>query len=581
MLTHDQIKAYQTAAEEIARPMAEYLIKDIARRVSEAGQLTSTATYEIWRAQQLGVSQKEIKKQLQKILKVSRKDLQKLLSQSAEVGYDFDIKNLPYARSVSFAENVVLQQIVDAAIKTAGDELENITQTLGMVGPDGKAYPLQQAYQKSMDYAFEQVVTGAADYNTAIRQACKNLALFGIRVIDYESGVHTNLEAAVRRNIMGGLGLMQEQVSQQNHDKFGADGWEISAHAACAPDHEPIQGKQYTDAQYDALNDSLARRIGTLNCGHAAFPIVLGVNEPQYTDAQLAEFRRSNAEGITYQGRHYTMYKATQKQNEIERAIQRQKRRILIGEESKDADKLLTDQVKLRRLNDEYRRFCKAAGLPTRSERLQVAGFGRSQAQKAVQANRRVAKSGSSGIVKDVNLEPIEITMDSIQRVQPFECDCLDKNGQQSLKNAHRRLLMSLVAKPLGTEASAVYSLDMQKLGEFVGDDAAGRVRIPDADVPYIGIHNHPTGGTFTHTDVELFARRKNMMVLTAVGNNGSVYALEKVGTFNYLDFNQYAKRLAKKHPDRMNNPTRYAEYIEELLEGIDKCGIRYYTTGT
>lgn len=84
----------------------------------------------------------------------------------------------------------------------------------------------------------------------------------------------------MRRNIMGGLGLMQEKISAEDHDKMGADGWEISAHAASAPDHEPIQGKQYSDAEYQKLNDSLVRRIGTLNCGHAAFPIILGVSKP-------------------------------------------------------------------------------------------------------------------------------------------------------------------------------------------------------------------------------------------------------------------------------------------------------------
>lgn len=35
-------------------------------------------------------------------------------------------------------------------------------------------------------------------------------------------------------------------------------------------------------------------------------------------------------------------------------------------------------------LQSEYGKFCKATGLPTRTERLQTAGFGRSEANKAV-----------------------------------------------------------------------------------------------------------------------------------------------------------------------------------------------------
>ena len=131
---------------------------------------------------------------------------------------------------------------------------------------------------------------------------------------------------------MGGLGLMQEQISQQNHDDMGADGWEISAHAASAPDHEPIQGKQYSDKEYTALNNSLIRRIGTLNCGHAAYPIILGVSEPQYSEEELEELRQQNEEGITFEGKHYTMYEATQSQRRLERAMRSQKRKILLDE---------------------------------------------------------------------------------------------------------------------------------------------------------------------------------------------------------------------------------------------------------
>ena len=383
MLTPEQIAALRDAASQITDPINDFLLDDIARRISEAGQLTSTASYEVWRAQQLGMSQREIKKRLRKLLGVSHRDLRRLLTQSAEVGYNFDIKRLPQVQAVPFKQNAVMQQIVSAAVRLAQGDLTNITQTLGMVDPFGNALPLRDVYRACMDFAFKQVSTGAADYNTAIRRACKNLAEQGVLTIDYQSGVHTSLEAAVRRNIMGGLGLMQEQITRQNHDDFGCDGWEISAHAASAPDHEPIQGKQYSDAEYEALNNSLVRRIGTLNCGHAAFPIILGVNSPQYTPEELEKFRADNEKGITYQGRHYTSYQATQMQRKIERTMRTQKRRILVDEAAGGKDKLLTDQIKLRRLSEEYKRFSKAAGLRTQQERAEVAGFGPGQAGRA------------------------------------------------------------------------------------------------------------------------------------------------------------------------------------------------------
>ena len=182
---------------------------------------------------------------------------------------------------------------------------------------------------------------------------------------------------------MGGIGLMQEKISQQNHDDFGCDGWEISAHAASAPDHEPIQGRQYSDEAYEKLNNSLVRRIGTLNCGHAAFPIILGVDTPQYTPEELAKLRQDNENGIDYNGKHYTMYEATQHQRRLEASIRKQKRRILIAEATEDKEGLQQNQIKYQVLNQEYKRFSKAAGLRLQHERMEMPGFGSKQAREA------------------------------------------------------------------------------------------------------------------------------------------------------------------------------------------------------
>lgn len=398
MLTADQIEVLGEQARQITDPIVEFLIEDIARRVSEAGQLTSTASYQVWQLQQLGVSQRQLKKELRKRLKVSHRELRKLLTQAAEVGYDFDIRHLPYVQAVPFKSNDVIQAIVEAAVDMARSDLTNMVETLGFVNQDGVCRPLTEAYEKACDYAFQKVAFGAQDYNSAVRGAVRELAAKGIQTIDYESGVHTSLEAAVRRNVMGGLGLMQERISQQNHDDLGCNGWEISAHAASAPDHEPIQGKQYSDAQYTALNNSLVRRIGTLNCGHAAFPIILGVNSPQYTPEQLEAFRSENEKGIEYEGQHYTMYEATQHQRKLESAIRKRKKKILLDEGLHDEQRLAQDQTKLVRLNEEYARFTKAAGLRSQRERTIVSGFGKKQAAQARAAANNVFKNPPSDL---------------------------------------------------------------------------------------------------------------------------------------------------------------------------------------
>lgn len=458
MLTPEQIAALRDAAGLLADPINDFLLDDIARRIAGAGQLTSTAAYQVWRAQQLGLSQREIKKRLRRLLGVSHRELRRLLTQAAEVGYDFDIRRLPYVQAVPFARNESLQQMVSAAVQLAREDFTNLTQTLGMVGPDGAALPLQDAYRKSMDYAFEQVFTGAADYDAAIRRATRNLADLGVRVIDYESGIHTGLEAAVRRNVMGGLGLMVEQITRQNHDDLGCNGWEITAHAASAPDHEPIQGKQYSDAQYQALNGSLVRRIGTLNCGHAAFPIILGVNAPQYTPEELRKYREDNERGITYEGRHYTMYEATQQQRKVERAIRKQKNRILVDEATGDKEKLLTDQIRLQRLNQEYARFSKATGLPTQRERAMVAGFGRGQAARSTAAYQRqqALVESFTGTMREAGIS-----------VKGFESYVGDARTLEEMRTAFSRLAEQFPDTAKGLTVAYSYSPNADDLGWF------------------------------------------------------------------------------------------------------------------
>ena len=371
MLTEEQVAGLRVAFERIADPITEYICKDVARRVEQAGQFTSTAAYQIWRAQQLGMSRDDVEKAVARILKKSIPEVRELFKQAADVGYNFDIDHLS-RDAVAFEDNTSIQQIVAAAQDLAEEDLRNITQTLGFQTPDGTVHPLLEAYQRTTDFAFQKVITGATDYNTAIRQACNKLASGGVKYIDYASGVHTTLEAAIRRNMMGGLGLMVENISQKNHDDLGADGWEISAHFASAPDHEPIQGKQYSDAEYQALNDSLVRRIGTLNCGHNAFPIIMGVNSPQHTPEELERMREENAKPITYEGMTFeSKYQATQYQRRIERSIRAQERRVMLASDND----LPAAKTRLERLRAEYRRFCDAVDLRTEDERLFVSGF--------------------------------------------------------------------------------------------------------------------------------------------------------------------------------------------------------------
>ena len=108
------------------------------------------------------------------------------------------------------------------------------------------------------------------------------------------------------------------------------------------------------------------RRIGTLNCGHVASPIILGVNSPQYNAEELEKFRQDNEAGVTFDGKHYTGYEATQMQRRLERAIRAQRRRVLLA----GPEDIEPHKSRLAVLQQECEWFSKSVGLRTETERL-------------------------------------------------------------------------------------------------------------------------------------------------------------------------------------------------------------------
>ena len=79
-----------------------------------------------------------------------------------------------------------------------------------------------------------------------------------------------------------------------------------------------------------------------------------------------------NRPKTVFEGREYDDYQATQKQRQIERTIRKQKRLKAAYEAAGLTDEATAASIRLRRLNQEYKAFSKAAGLPEQRERMKV-----------------------------------------------------------------------------------------------------------------------------------------------------------------------------------------------------------------
>ena len=386
MYDDEKLEELRKRAAAIAEPIWETLLRDIVRRVRGAGGITSTAEYQIYRAEQLGLAEKAIKAAIAEQLKISDAAIDMLFEELKD-------------ETVLFEENAELRQLVEAygtvSKKTAAADYEG----LWAPGPDGKLYTVKEAYGKIMDFAWMQTATGTYDFQTAVREATKKLLERGLRVIPGKDGRSYRLEYAVRSYITNRMGEMFNAVNQMNYDAIGADGWEISAHPAPAPDHALYQGRQYSKEEYDRINNSLARKFGWWNCRHLVYPIRLGVSPRAYSDEQLQKYLDDNEKGVWYNGQHYTLSGARDRKRQLESLISQTKYDILAAEG--DEQLLKERQIRLQNQRREYERFCRETGQEPENWRTMVAAFGRSEASKAAWAARKLGMGTSTLRAKD------------------------------------------------------------------------------------------------------------------------------------------------------------------------------------
>ena len=416
MLTPDYLQGAPAELEELFLRLEEDIIADICRRIAKAGYLTDSAEHQVLRLRELGAGTEYIKQKISEYSELSDEAVDRLFFDAAQTSDEFyrkayDKVSIGYT---PYEYNDFFQQAVTASVNQTKGELRNFTQSMGFSyrGSNGQVrfHGAAEAYRDCLDYAYMQVMTGAVDHNTAIRNATRRLTEGGLQFVDYASGVRCHADVAARRAVLTGLSQMTGKVSEHNAAELGTDIVEVDAHAGARPDHAQWQGKWYSLSGKSKKYPSLkaVTGYGTVtglkgaNCRHDFYPVIEGISEPSYTEEEL---KNIDPPPFEYNGKTYTYYEATQRQRAMERSMRKTKREILAADATDDKDRFTEKSVLLRRQKEEYGRFSKAAGLSVRNERAQVGGFGHSQASRAVWAERK-AKSGldngsRSGIINN------------------------------------------------------------------------------------------------------------------------------------------------------------------------------------
>ena len=375
---------------ELFRGLEDTLLDEICSRLALKDQLNEVTVQAIRALRSHGIDLEDIEKAIRKTTGISEKKLKELLDDVVERNqrYYTDLIDLAH---VTQPETLVSVEDTWAIYEQTKQTMRNLTRSMGFLVDAGRTMlPPAKAYQWALDNATMQIQSGAISYNQAIKSSVQQLA-GGLKVVNYESGHVDHIDVAVRRAVMTGVNQICDQYTNQSAEYLETRYFEVSAHSGARDkpgtspwsSHKDWQGKVYYQSEsgepdplglYDDLVDTTGYGyvdgLTGANCRHHKYPYVPGVSERTYTDEQLEHI--DDGLGCTFDGKTYTAYEATQMQRRIERQIRAQKKLRNAYKEAGLSEDVTAANIKLRRLNAEYSRFSKAAGLPEQPERTKV-----------------------------------------------------------------------------------------------------------------------------------------------------------------------------------------------------------------
>ena len=377
------------------------IVADMVRRMLRMGFVSETTAYQAEVLQTAGILYDDILQMIADRTDASVAQVRVMFEDAGvqTVEIDNDTHEAAGEAPADIRQDGGMKQVLDAGYRKTLGTMRNLVSTT--------ANTTQTAFLQACDRAYMQVSSGAFSYQDAIRMAVRNLADGGAYVT-YPTGHRDRIDVAVRRCVLTGVGQTAAAVAKKRAEDSGCKYMELTAHGGARPEHArwqgqlvQIQGKR-TRKIIDGLKVFTLEEIGYgdgrgfkgWNCRHNWHPYYPGLSTPNYTPEQIAKL---DEKSISYNGEKYTAYEISQMQRKGERKVRTLKRRAAALEE---AAKNTDDPALKQGLNDDFsavsvrlkdaektlKDFCRQTGQRRDPFREQVNGFGRSTAQRAVQA---------------------------------------------------------------------------------------------------------------------------------------------------------------------------------------------------
>lgn len=228
--TPELLDALPEEMAELYRSLEATLLDEICSRLKLAGELNEVTVQDIRALRSHGISLDGIEKAIQRTANIGQRDLKKLLDDVVERNQRYYREVIDLAE-VTAPEMLVSVTEIAAIMAQAQREVGNLTRSMGFLVDNGRTMlKPAKSYQWALDNAEMQITSGAVSYNQAIKNAVKQLADSGIKVVDYESGHRDQIDVAARRAVMTGVSQLCAKYAEQSMEYLNTNLVEVSAH---------------------------------------------------------------------------------------------------------------------------------------------------------------------------------------------------------------------------------------------------------------------------------------------------------------------------------------------------------------
>lgn len=533
-MTPEQKGALPLRLEKMFYELQDRIFADVVRRIKKTGEITSTADYQINKLLLLGNSTEFVEQELKHLLNATDPEIWELYDKVSNweyVRYE-DAYQQINGNFVPLEKNQQIQQWSQAIIQQTKNDLKNITQSLGMsvdIGGGKTAFtPLAEYYQKYLDRACMDIVTGSFDYNTVLRRVVKEMTASGLQTIDYVSGWKNRAPVAVRRAVMTGITQLSAKINEMIAKDLKTDTYEVTYHSGHRPSHW-WGGQIYTYSELISvcgLGD-VAGLCGA-NCRHSYYAFVPGVSVRTYTDQQLREYEEAEKQTREYNGKLYNRYEATQAQRQLETKMRAQRAYVKnLQRGGASPEDVMAAKARYLNTLHQYQAFSKKMKLPEQMERVYMDGLGRVAPGKPPYMERGItskkipknsAYSVNWGIVhsNEYKRKYNGITGNVKTDESIYKCAKAGLTHRDGTDREDLYIISKSTGKVLGKNITST-----EAFGVRINDSIRSAVKNNQGDL--IGLHTHPDSTPPTGSDFET-AFKRGYYLGTVACSDGSVY---------------------------------------------------------